>query len=109
MAWVQDFLDEAKTDMKSLDWSVRARVHKVLDRVAENPLPQSEGGYDKPLRNQDELDLSGMLKVKLKRDGVRIVYKLEREGERMKIVVVGVRADKDVYRKAALRKQRHEL
>lgn len=107
--WTQEFLPEALADMKRLDHSTAVRVQKAIDRVAENPLPQSEGGYGKPLGNKQGVDLTGLLKVKLRSDGVRIVYKLERVRGAMKVVIVGVRTDMEVYREALRRRERHGL
>ena len=54
-------------------------------------------------------DLTGLLKVRLRADGVRIVYKLERTDEGMLIIVIGMRAENDVDRIAASRRQKHDL
>ena len=107
--WVQEFLPEALDDMRRLDHATVVRVQKAIDRVAENPLPQNEGGYGKPLGNKQGANLTGLLKVKLRSDGIRIVYKLERVRETMKVVIVGVRTDMEVYREALRRRQRHGL
>ncbi|MDN5302943.1 MAG: mRNA interferase RelE/StbE [Thermoanaerobacteraceae bacterium] len=60
-------------------------------------MPQNEGGYGKPLGNRNSLKLSGYLKIKLKRLGLRVVYKVVREKDVMKIIVVSARADDEVY------------
>ena len=39
MNWTVDFLDEAEKDMKRLDPSVRVRVLKGIQKVAQNPFP----------------------------------------------------------------------
>lgn len=111
MPWIREYLPEARDDLKGLDGSVRLRVLKALDKVATNPLPSSgsEPGYGKPLGNRDGTDLTGLLKVKLKRDGVRIVYKLEERDGVMLFIVIGMRTDDEVYREAARRKRAHEL
>lgn len=111
MPWVREYLPEARDDLKRLDGSVRLRVLKALDKVAGNPQPSngSEPGYGKPLGNRDGTDLTGLLKVKLKRDGVRIVYKLEERDGVMLVIVIGMRTDDEVYREAARRKRAHGL
>lgn len=109
MHWSQEFLPEALEDIRKLDGSTRSRVIRAIDKVAQNPLPQSEGGYGKPLGNRHGYDLAGLLKIKLKKDGVRIVYKLERSADVMKVVIVGVRGDMEAYRKASQRRKTHEL
>ena len=53
--------------------------------------------------------LSGLMKLKLKSDGIRIVYKLERIEHAMRIVVIGVRSDDAVYREAQKRRESHGL
>ena len=107
--WRIRYLPEAKEDLASLDGSQRVRVQKALRKVAENPLPSDEGGYGKPLGHKRTYNLSGLLKVKLKADGIRIVYKLEKVGEEMIIVVIGMRAEDEVYGLAAKRRDKHDL
>ena len=109
MSWRIAYLKEAAEDLASFDGAVRRRIFNAIEKVAENPLPQSEGGYGKPLGNLGGQDLTGLLKVKLRADGVRIVYKFERTDEGMLIVVIGMRAENDVYRIAASRRQKHDL
>ena len=98
--WELSFLPEAREDLRALDGSQRIRVVKAIAKVQSNPLPSSEGGYGKPLGNKRLSQLSGLMKVKLKSDGIRIVYKLERIEHAMRIVVIGVRSDDAVYREA---------
>ena len=109
MAWDVEFLEEAVADLRKLDGSTRARVLKAIKKVSNNPLPQSEGGYGKPLGHRAAIDLVGLLKIKLRSDGIRIVYRLQRVDERMTIVVVGVRADSEVRREAARRRKARGL
>ena len=91
--WELSFLPEAREDLRALDGSQRIRVVKAIAKVQSNPLPSSEGGDGKPLGNKRLSQLSGLMKVKLKSDGIRIVYKLERIEHAMRIVVIGVRSD----------------
>ena len=108
--WELSFLPEAREDLRALDGSQRIRVGEG-DRQSRsrNPLPSSEGGYGKPLGNKRLSQLSGLMKVKLKSDGIRIVYKLERIEHAMRIVVIGVRSDDAVYREAQKRRESHGL
>lgn len=101
--WVIDYEDDAKEDFDRLDGSQRSQVFKAIERVSQNPLPQSEGGYGKPLGNKGGNDLTGLLKIKLKRLGLRVLYRLVREKDVMKIVVISVRSDGEVYALAAKR------
>lgn len=107
--WELSFLPEAREDLRALDGSQRIRVVKAIAKVQSNPLPSSEGGYGKPLGNKRLSQLSGLMKVKLKPDGIRIVYKLERIEHAMRIVVIGVRSDDAVYREAQKRRESHGL
>lgn len=97
MNWSVEYLPEAKKDLKNLDGSQRLLVLKAIKKVQTNPLPQSEGGYGKPLGNKNGNDLSGFLKVKLKSAGLRIVYKTVKSDDQMLIIVIGARADEEVY------------
>jgi mRNA interferase RelE/StbE len=90
-------LKEAVEDLKRLDHSQRLQVLKAINKVSSNPLPQNEGGYGKPLGNRNSTRLAGYLKIKLKRLGLRVVYKLIKEKDVMKVIVVSARADDEVY------------
>lgn len=107
-SWEVELLDDAKKDLKELDNSTRIRVIKALRRIAENPLPQSEGGYGKPLGKKSGTDLTGFMKVKLRSDGIRIVYALKRHEGRMIVVVIGMRSDNEVYREAQKRRVKRD-
>ncbi|MCI1209191.1 MAG: type II toxin-antitoxin system RelE/ParE family toxin [Treponema sp.] len=106
--WKIEYHPEARRELKELDGSQRKVVLKAIIKVSENPLPYTEGGYGKPLGNKSGNNLTGLLKIKLKASGLRIVYKLERnEPENsMKIVVISVREDNEVYGIAAKREGR---
>lgn len=103
MTWKVVYLREAEKDFDRLDGNQKIAVLKAMAKVAENPLPANEGGYGKPLGNQRGNNLSGLLKVKLKRLGIRIVYKLLRVDDRLLVIVIGARADNEVYDMAARR------
>lgn len=49
------------------------------------------------------------LKIKFRDLGIRVVYKVERVEDVMKIIVVSARTDEQVYREAARRKEKYEL
>ena len=97
MNWKLVYLPEAKKDFKELSGNERIVVAKALEKVLENPLPVSEGGYGKPLGNKRGNNLSGFLKIKLKSLGIRVVYKLIKIDGQMLVVVIGARADDEVY------------
>lgn len=109
MSWDYSFVDDAKEDMEKLDGSQRKKVIKLLRRVSVNPLPANEGGYGKPLENQNDSKLAGLLKIKLKNEGLRIVYKIIKKEEKFIIIVIGVRADKEVYSEAEKRRKKYNL
>ena len=91
MTWTIRYLPEALQDLRALDSSRRARVLKAIEKVSLNPLPNSEGGYGKPLGNRQNSRLAGYLKNKLLKDGLRVVYGLVRDKEVMKIVIISDR------------------
>ena len=95
--WQVEYLKEAVEDLKRLDHSQRLQVLKAINKVSSNPLPQNEGGYGKPLGNRNSARLARYLKIKLKRLGLRVVYKLIREKYVMKVIEVSARADDEVY------------
>ena len=107
--WSVRALPEAEKDILALDGSQRRQVLKAIDKVRQNPLPVNEGGYGKPLGNKGGTDLSGLLKIKLKASGIRIVYQIVRTETTMTIIIVGARADDEVYRAAEKRRQKHGL
>ena len=49
MTWELKYLPEAEEDMKKLDHSQQLVVRKAIQKVQQNPLPNSEGGFGKPL------------------------------------------------------------
>ena len=109
MNWNVELFPEAKKDLKKLDRSQRDLVGKAIDRVSRNPLPVSEGGYGKPLGNKLGANLTGLLKIKLKNAGLRVVYFLRRTETGMTVVVVGARADEEVYQIARERMKKHHF
>lgn len=109
MSWTVEYLPEAEKDLKNLDGSQRVLVLTAIKKVQQNPLPVEENGYGKPLGNHNNANLAGLLKIKLRAFGLRVVYQLRRVEGTMLIVVVGVRADEEVYAVARKRAVEHEL
>lgn len=101
--WTIEYLKEAIDDLKKLDYSQRLQVVKAIGKVSVNPLPQSEGGLGKPLGNRNNSSLAGYLKIKLKKLGLRVVYRLVIDDETMKIIVISARAEDEVYTTAQKR------
>jgi mRNA interferase RelE/StbE len=109
MTWTLKFLPEVEKDLKQLSGDQRLLVRKAIKKVQTNPLPANEGGYGKPLGNQSGSSLAGFLKIKLRGPGLRVVYKLIQTKSEMLIVVVGARADDEVYEAAVFRAKKHGL
>lgn len=98
--WKTIYLPEARDDLRKLDGSTRLMVRKAIQKVLQNPLPKAEGGYGVPLGNKQGSHLAGCLKIKLLRIGIRIVYRLRHTEHGMEIIVIGARADSEVYQLA---------
>ena len=109
MNWEVNYLPEANKDIAALARNQQIIVQKAIKKVKENPLPQSEGGYGKPLGHKHGTNLTNFLKIKLRGEGIRIVYKLIRTQTQMLIVVVGIREDDEVYEIAQRRRDKHNL
>ena len=92
MNWTLKFLPEAQKDFEQLAGNQKLLVAKALDKVVQNPVSIYEGGYGKPLGSKSGTDLSGLLKIKLRDAGLRIVYKLVRTETSMLVIVIGARA-----------------
>ena len=109
MSWKLEYLPEAEKDLKDLDGSQRTLVLKAIKKVQQNPLPVDEQGYGKPLGNHNGTNLAGLLKIKLRSAGLRVVYQLRRTESSMMVIVIGVRADEEVYDLAKKRASKHGL
>ena len=109
MKWDILYLPEALSDLDSLARDQQLMVRKAISKVQTNPLPNSEGGYGKPLGHKRGTNLTGFYKIKLRGAGIRVVYKLIRTETRMLIVVIGLCEDEEVYTIAQERKDKHDL
>lgn len=94
MAWTIEYTKQADTDLNELDNSQKTQVLKAILKVSINPLPSSTGGYGKSLGN----NLTGFLKIKLKKQGIRICYRIVYDNEIMRVVIISIRADEQVYK-----------
>ena len=97
MSWRVEWLEEAAKDMRKLGKAEQKQVLKGIAKVSENPLPSSQGGYGKPLRNANRAHLAGLCKIKFRDLGIRVVYKPVLKEGTMVIIVVGVRTDGEAY------------
>lgn len=109
MSWTLQYLPEAEKDLRQLGADQQLLAQKAIRKVRTNPLPANEGGYGKPLGRRGNLNLTGLLKIKLKNAGIRVVYKLIRTETEMLVVVVGARADDEVYEMAQRRLGKYNL
>lgn len=89
----------ALRDLARFNKKQREQIDNMVKRFSENPLPRSEGGYGLPLSGE----LAGYFKIRLLDAGIRVVYGLKREKNRMIVVVIGLRRDNAVYITAAQR------
>ena len=102
--WEVSLKKEAEKDFRQLDGSQKKIVVKMLEKLVENPLPKNRGGYGTPLGNDSTTgDLSGLLKLKARGSGIRIVYKLIEVENRSEVIVIGMREKKEGYKTAAKR------
>lgn len=109
MNWSVKYLPEAADDLKQLAGNQRILVAKAIEKVKVNPVSSFEGGYGKPLGNKNGTNLSGFLKIKLRSAGIRVVYKLIQSETEMLIVIIGARADDEVYEIADKRIRKNNL
>lgn len=102
--WDYFLLDEAKKDFQKLDGSQKKVVLAMLEKLRLNPLPKYKGGYGIPLGNDVTTgNLSGLLKLKARGFGIRIVYELIEQEGISQVIVIGMREEKEVYRAAVKR------
>lgn len=109
MSWKVSYLPEAKQDLSLLDGSQRKIILKAIRKVQQNPLPDYQGGYGKPLGHHNRSDLTGFLKIKQRKTGIRVVYSLREIEGQMIIIIIGAREDEEVYVLAEDRIRKHQL
>lgn len=109
MNWELVYLPEVENDYNKLTHRQQLMTDKVIKRVKANPLPNNEGGYGKPLGHKRGRNLTGYLKIKLKSEGIRVVYKLIRTETKMLVIVIGVREDEEAYEIASQRIKKYNL
>jgi mRNA interferase RelE/StbE len=97
MNWTIEYSKNARDDLAELDNTQRIQILKSITKAVLNPLPQNEGGYGHPLGNKRGNNLTGCLKLKLKKLGLRVVYRLRREQNIMEILAISARDDEEVY------------
>ncbi len=83
-------------DIRKLQLS-KPHIEKLqckIGEIAKNPLPKTEGGYGEPLSTKDQKEL--YLKFRFL-DDYRVIYTLVNDDQVMKVLVIGLRKDKEVY------------
>lgn len=65
--------------------------------MRQNPLPDYENEYSRPLVNHYSTNLGGFMKIKFRSVGLRVVYQLVKVEGTMPVVFVSVRTDEKVY------------
>ena len=109
MKWTTRFLPEAEEDLEKLDGSQSRKVAKAIERTETNPLPRSHGGYGIELGSKGGINLTNCLEIKLRGEGLRVIYKLMQTDTEMLVIIVGLREDEKVYNDAKERLTKHGL
>ena len=86
MSYRIEFAPKAERDFKALDKSIRSRLARRIDFLAENPFPQ---GIRK-LAGEDDL-------YRLRVGDYRIIYQVQ--GKRLVVLIVGIGHRGDIYRR----------
>ena len=86
--WTLQYTKRAREEFLTMDNTQQRLITNAIEKVLQNPLPRSEGGYGVPLSGE----LAGYLKIKILDAGIRVIYKLKREKDRMLVVMVGMRS-----------------
>ena len=94
MAWRREYTKQADSDLTIFGHSQKIQILKAIVKVSNNPLQNTKGGYGKPLGN----NLTGFFKIKLKKLGIRVSYRIVYEREIMRVVIISIRADEQVYK-----------
>lgn len=93
------FWEEAKVEWFNLDGHQKKFVSKALQRIEENGADIGDA-----LGKKRNIDLTGYRKVKLRKLGIRIVYRVvDSTIEVTEIIAIGDRKDEEVYREAFAR------
>ena len=86
MAYRIEFAPRAERDFKALDGSIRGRIARRIQSLADNPYPQGI----KKIEGEEEL-------YRLRVGDYRILYQVQRQ--RVVILVVGIGHRRDIYRR----------
>ncbi len=92
--WTLKFLPEALHEWRKIDNSVKILFKKQLEKRLKNP--HALGSILKD-------DLQGCYKIKLRKQGYRLIYQAEGNTLTVLVIAVGKREDLEAYREAATR------
>jgi len=82
-----DIRAEARDEYNDLDYSVAKYVSKHLDKIAQNPMVPANRMRGEP----------GWFRAKLRKHGIRIVYRVKDKELLILVVAIGKREDNEVY------------
>jgi mRNA interferase RelE/StbE len=86
LAYRVEFAPRAQRDFKALDGSIRARIARRIDSLAQNPYPQAI----KKIEGEDDL-------YRLRVGEYRILYQVK--GKVLLVLIVGIGHRRDIYRR----------
>jgi mRNA interferase RelE/StbE len=86
LAYRIEFTPKAQRDFKALDGSLRGRIARRIDSLAENPFPSGI----KKLEGEDQL-------YRLRVGDYRVLYQVH--GKILLVLIVGVGHRREVYRR----------
>ena len=93
--------ERVQKDLKKMRFSkIKLRkLKKKIEDISKNPYSKVDGGLGETLKG----NLKGLMKFRFDND-YRVVYKIFKQDGVMKIIVIGLRSDKEVYYQASKRK-----
>ena len=102
MSYTIEYHIKVFDDIKKLKFTKKQliKIKKKIELISMNPFPKSLGGLGEPLHG----NLKGLLKFRFM-DVYRVVYKLYRDKDAMKIIIIDMRKNLSIYESAANRKQ----
>jgi mRNA interferase RelE/StbE len=88
-----EFIEEAASDYKDLDGSVKKKVDKKLEELSKNP------SMGEPLGNKFNVNLTGFYKIYIDNKNYRVVYRIiNDEIEIIEIWGIGKRDKEEIYK-----------
>ncbi|MCK5759114.1 MAG: type II toxin-antitoxin system mRNA interferase toxin, RelE/StbE family [Clostridiales bacterium] len=96
MSYSIEYHEKVFDDIRKLKLTKKqlSKLKRKIESIAMNPFPKSLGGLGEPLHGK----LKGLLKFRFI-DDYRVVYKIFREKDVLKIIIIGMRKDLSVYKK----------